>query len=226
MAGKFEVGHPFRVTAVESQRMADYSPSRMLGEDPPYRTLSYPMENVLNLNFTKLIDPSTEYLEALNRWENDPILIPFMRVCQNEEDIRKTTTVTLEEIKQRLKHDNTWLIHLDGQLIGEMGFQVDPKHLYKKIPGTAWLGITIGEEIGRGKGIGYLALQYLEEQIKEQGLKRAELGVFEFNTQAIRLYQKLGYQEFARIDGFTYWQGRKWQDIRMEKYIPQAGEGG
>jgi RimJ/RimL family protein N-acetyltransferase len=177
------------------------------------------MENDLNLNYTKLNEPTTEYLEALNRWENDPVLIPFMRVCQNEEDIQKRTTVTLEDLQQRLVHDQTWLIFLDGQLIGEMGFQVDPKHLYKKIPGTAWIGITIGEESGRGKGIGTLALQYLEEQIKGQGLERIELGVFEFNTQAIKLYQKLGYQEFARIIGFTYWQGRKWQDIRMEKYL-------
>ena len=177
------------------------------------------MENILNLNFTKLSEPSTVYLEVLNRWENDPALIPFMRVCQNEEDLKKRTEVTREDLKQRLEHDNTWLIHLEGQLIGEMGYQVDPRHLFKKEPGTAWIGITIGEESGRGRGIGYLALQYLEEQIKEQGLKRIELGVFEFNTQAIRLYQKLGYREFTRIDGFTYWQGRKWQDIRMEKYL-------
>lgn len=173
----------------------------------------------MNLNYTKLIEPTTEYLEALNRWENDPVLIPFMRVCQNEDDIQKRTNTTLEDLQERLEHDQTWLIYLDGQLIGEMGFQVDPRHLYKKEPGTAWLGITIGEESGRGKGIGTLALQYLEGKIIEQGLKRIELGVFEFNTQAIRLYQKLGYREFFRIDGFTYWQGRMWQDIRMEKYL-------
>jgi RimJ/RimL family protein N-acetyltransferase len=182
------------------------------------------MEDPLNLSFTKLLEPSTEFLEALNRWENDPALIPFMHICQSEEDVQKQTQVTLDDLKERLEHDQTWLIHLDGQLIGEMGFQVDPRHLYKKVPGTAWIGITIGEELGRGKGIGFQALQYLEEQIEQQGLKRIELGVFEFNTNAIKLYQKLGYREFARIDDFTYWQGRKWQDIRMEKYIRQNSE--
>lgn len=177
------------------------------------------MEPILNLNFTKLTEPTMEYVEALNKWENDPALIPLMRVCQNEEDIKKKTQATFESLKQRLEHDQTWLIHLDGQLIGEMGYQVDPNHLYKKEPGTAWLGITIGEEIGRGRGIGYQALQYLEEQIKLQGLKRIELGVFEFNTNAIKLYQKLGYKEITRIPDFTFWQGKMWQDIRMEKYI-------
>jgi RimJ/RimL family protein N-acetyltransferase len=91
--------------------------------------------------------------------------------------------------------------------------------LYKKETGTAWIGIIIGEEIGRGKGIGYLTLQFLENEIKLHGLKRIELGVFEFNTNAIKLYQKLGYKEIARLEDFTYWQDKMWQDIRMEKYI-------
>lgn len=55
--------------------------------------------------------------------------------------------------------------------------------------------------------------------MKEQGLKRIELGVFEFNQQAQKLYQKLGYKEIGRIDNFTYWQGKMWTDIRMEKYL-------
>lgn len=173
----------------------------------------------MDLNFTKLTVPAIEYVEALNKWENDPALVPLIRVCQNEEELKKRLQVTLDSLKQRLEHVQTWLIRLDGQLIGEMSYQVDPGHLYKKEPSTAWLGITIGEEIGRGRGIGFLALQYLEGQIKQQGLKRIELGVFEFNTNAIKLYRKLGYKEIARIKDFTYWNGRMWQDVRMDKYI-------
>jgi ribosomal protein S18 acetylase RimI-like enzyme len=87
------------------------------------------------------------------------------------------------------------------------------------VPGTAWIGITIGDPEGRGKGIGYKAIQYLEEEIKKQGLNRVELGVFEFNTQAQKLYRKLGYEEIGRIENFTYWQEKMWKDIRMEKYF-------
>jgi RimJ/RimL family protein N-acetyltransferase len=100
-----------------------------------------------------------------------------------------------------------------------MNYQIDPGHLYKKVSGTAWLGIVIGEESARGKGIGFHAMQHLEEEIKKQGLSRIELGVFEFNTSAFKLYQKLGYKEITRIDGFTFWEDKMWQDIRMEKYI-------
>jgi len=62
-------------------------------------------------------------------------------------------------------------------------------------------------------------MRYLEEQIRDNGLHRIELGVFEFNLPAIKLYQKMGYQEISRIDDFTYWQGKMCQDIRMEKYL-------
>ena len=57
------------------------------------------------------------------------------------------------------------------------------------------------------------------EKGPEHSLRRIELGVFEFNTSAFRLYERLGFKEFARIDAFTWWQGKKWQDIRMEKYL-------
>ena len=58
-----------------------------------------------------------------------------------------------------------------------------------------------------------------EEEIKKHGLHRVELGVFEFNTQAQKLYRKLGYEEIGRIEKFTYWQDKMWMDIRMEKYL-------
>ena len=58
-----------------------------------------------------------------------------------------------------------------------------------------------------------------EEEIRKAGCKRIELGVFEFNEPAKKLYQKMGYAEIGRIPNFTFWQGKMWTDIRMEKYI-------
>ena len=173
----------------------------------------------MDIRFEKLTEPTTEILECINRWENDPALIPLIRLNKNTEDLERRKVITLEDLAKRLEDHHAYLIYLDDRLIGEMDYQIDPKQLYKKEEGTAWIGITIGEEIGRGKGIGYLAFQYLEQEIKQQGLKRVELGVFEFNTNAIKLYQKLGYKEFVRLNDRTYWQDKMWQDIRMEKYL-------
>ena len=173
----------------------------------------------MDIKFKKLIEPTAEVAECFTRWENDPALIPFARPNRDKGALEAREDITLDVLKERLEHHNVYLIYLDGKLVGEMDYQIDPGQLFKKEPGTAWIGIIIGEEIARGKGIGRQAIAYLEEQIGLRGLKRIELGVFAFNESAIRLYQNSGYREFARIEDFTYWQGKMWQDIRMEKYL-------
>lgn len=173
----------------------------------------------MSLFFEKLTNPSISHVEVFNRWDNDPVLIPLTRPNQNKEALERHESMTLDDLTQRLVHHTTYLIYLNDKLVGEMNFTVDPSYLYKKYPGTAWIGITIGEPEARGKGIGFKAIQFLEEEIKKHGIHRIELGVFEFNTQAQNLYRKLGYEEIGRIENFTYWQDKMWKDIRMEKYV-------
>ncbi|HET9905737.1 MAG TPA: GNAT family N-acetyltransferase [Anaerolineales bacterium] len=173
----------------------------------------------MDIHFEKLTQPTPEIAAAFSKWENDPVLIPLTRPNLNEADLLSRKSVTVEDLMDRLKHSHMYLIYAGDELVGEMDYKVDPAYVYKKVAGTAWIGITIGEESGRGKGIGRQALRHLEGQIKSTGLKRIELGVFEFNSQAIKLYQKASYKEIARIEDFTFWQGRMWQDIRMEKYL-------
>ncbi|MDP5275418.1 GNAT family N-acetyltransferase [Chengkuizengella axinellae] len=174
----------------------------------------------MNTHFIKITEPNKSLAEVFNRWGNDPTLIPLTRPNQNKSELERQQIITKENLVQRIEHEQIYLIYLDDKLIGEMNYMVDPTHLYKKESGTAWIGITIGEPEGRGKGIGYVAIKYLEDQIKKDGLKRIELGVFEFNEQALKLYQKLDYKEIGRVHNFTYWQGKMWNDIRMEKYLP------
>lgn len=173
----------------------------------------------MDTHFEKLTQPTPEIAAAFSKWENDPVLIPLTRPNLNESDLLERKPVTVDDLIERLLHSHIYLIYVEGELVGEMDYKVDPAYVYKKVEGTAWIGITIGEESGRGKGIGYQAIRYLEGQIKSAGLKRVELGVFEFNAHAVKLYQKAGYKGIARIEDFTYWQGKMWQDIRMEKYL-------
>jgi len=173
----------------------------------------------MDITFSQLTTPTTEIAATVGKWENDPALIPFIRPNPTEQDLEKREILNVESLLERLKYNQMFLIYLNEKLVGEISFQLDPPHLYKKVLGTAWIGITIGEKSARGRGVGMLAMEYLEEQIKNQGLKRIELGVFEFNTPAIRLYEKMGYQEIARIQNFTFYQGKMWGDIRMDKYL-------
>ena len=181
---------------------------------------------MINLHFESLVEPKPHIAEVFTRWENDPVLIPFSRPNPTREDLEKRAVVTLETLAQRLTVQSIYLIYLNQQLIGEMNYRVDPPYLFRQEAGTAWIGITIGEAQGRGKGIGYQALQFLEQEIRLHGCVRIELGVFAFNKPAIALYKKLNYQEIGRIADFTYWDGRLWQDIRMEKMLKAGVDGG
>jgi len=173
----------------------------------------------MNITFSRLTTPTPEIVTSIHKWANDPAIIPFIRPNPTEESLNNKETVSIASLTKRLGYTHIYLIYAERQLVGEISFQIDPDQLYKKEPGSAWIGINIGEEFARGKGIGSQAMQYLEQQIKAYGLHRIELGVFEFNTNAIKLYKKMGYQEIARIDDYTFWQGKRWQDIRMEKLL-------
>ncbi len=173
----------------------------------------------MTINYEKLTEPSAQIAEVLTRWENDPELVPFIRPCMSQADLERKKIVTPDDLAARMLRQTIYLVYSESQLIGELSYEADPSYLYKQEKGTAWIGIVLGAEIGRGKGIGSLAMQYLEDQVRFAGHKRIELGVFEFNARAIGLYRKLGYVEIGRIQAFTFWQGRMWQDIRMEKYL-------
>lgn len=173
----------------------------------------------MKISFKKTGEPTENLIVSLNKWENDPKLIPLIHPCRNKEDLESYVLITKEELKKRLLKYHMYEIYLNNELVGEMNYTVDPVHLYKKESGTAWIAITIGEGMARGKGVGSTSLRYLEQQIKKQGLKRIELGVFEFNKGAQKLYNKLGYREIGKNKQFTYYQARMWDDIRMEKYI-------
>ena len=146
----------------------------------------------MKISFKKIGVPTDKLIASLNKWENDPKLVPLIHPCRNQDDIESYVLITKEEIKKRLTKYQMYEIYLGD--------------------------ILIGEKIARGRGVGSISLKYLEEEIKKQGLKRIELGVFEFNKNAHKLYQKLGYQEIGKNKQFTFYQDKMWDDIRMEKY--------
>jgi RimJ/RimL family protein N-acetyltransferase len=155
----------------------------------------------------------------MERWDNDPELIPYIRPCATTADQHRHVAVSVDSLLERLQTHRIFLIYADGNLVGEVNYSVDPPHLYRQVPKTAWIGITIGERDARRRGIGTAAMEFIEGDIRDQHLSRIELGVFEFNTSAQSLYRKLGYREIGRIDDFTYWNGRMWQDVRLEKLL-------
>lgn len=173
----------------------------------------------MKIIFEKLTIPFHEIVQSMNKWANDPLLTPLMRRNGNQEELEAPVLVTNDSLAKRLECSYLYLIYVDEQLVGEISFQIDSGLLYKQEKGSAWIGIGIGESSARGKGVGKRAMEYLEKQIYAKGLHRVELGVFAFNTPAIKFYKKLGYKEIGRVDELTYWQGKMWSSIHMEKYL-------
>src|SRR5215208_4598715 len=107
---------------------------------------------MMDILFQKLTDPTPEIMACLDRWANDPSLVPVIRPNKDQLAIETRTIITVDGLKQRIEHEQVYLIYVQNQLVGEMDYQIDPPHLYKKEAGTAWIGILIGEEMARGKG--------------------------------------------------------------------------
>jgi RimJ/RimL family protein N-acetyltransferase len=172
------------------------------------------------LEFRKLNIPTTQIAQAMQTWGNDLAIKHLMQPHTDKAALNAKVSVTVRDLNERLENGHViYLIYANEQLIGEMNYVVDPPHLLKHEKGSAWIGISIGVADARGRGIGRLAMQHLEDEIRTADCVRIELGVFEYNAPAIKLYTKMGYEEIGRIPEFTYWDGKMWTDIRMDKRL-------
>lgn len=176
----------------------------------------------MNIHYKKFNINDQDQLEALFKWDNDENMYHLITPVKGPE--QKFTPINMEQVKEkyRIRQDDgkyLFLVYDQDRPIGQFSIHIDPEHLYKKIKNTSWLGIGIGEKTYWGTGVGEKAMAFFEQESVNLGLSRIELGVFEYNVRAVHFYKKLGYQEIARLEKFTYWQGKYWSDIRMEKYL-------
>jgi RimJ/RimL family protein N-acetyltransferase len=173
----------------------------------------------MQISFRDLAHHTDEDYELMAKWDNDPAIRHLCLHFTDEAASQKR--VTLEDVQKQIQNSNfkRFMIDVDGIAVGNTGFCIDFNECVTKEPGTAWLGITIGEASARGKGIGKIAMEHLEEAAKNAGAKRFELGVFEFNSVALNLYKKIGYKEIQRIPNFAYWNSRMWDDLRFLKEV-------
>lgn len=76
--------------------------------------------------------------------------------------------------------------------------------------------ILIGEELDRGKGLAYEAISLIIELLKKNyNPKTIELNVYDFNINAIRCYEKIGFQKTAHFQ-LNKFNEEIWKSIKME----------
>ena len=176
----------------------------------------------MNITF-ELFDPlKSDHIDTLFRWETDEEIFKLITPIFKQEDQNKLADRKVFASKYLKTGDyihEIQFICVDNKPVGNFSLMMDPGHLYKKIKGTAWLGLTIAEREYWGKGIAKIGMEKCEERALFHGANRIELGVFEFNSRAISFYKKIGYQEIGRIEEFTWADDKKWDDIRMEKIL-------
>lgn len=103
-------------------------------------------------------------------------------------------------------HPHAWVIEIDGRGVGEIRLDhVDEQHR------SATLAAGIGDPALLGNGLGTEAVRLvLRHAFTDLGLHRVGLRVLEYNTRAIRAYEKCGFvvegreRQAANVDGKWY----------------------
>lgn len=163
----------------------------------------------------------TVQVQALTRWDCDKELYHLVTPVRDEK--AASAYPAEEEVLKKYQDpefsNGVYVIWDDDKPIGNLSIQIDPPQVMKKVVGTSWLGLIIGEREYWGTGVAAVAMEFFESESLNLGLSRVELGTFEFNTRAQAFYKKLGYSEIGRLKDFTYYGSRFWDDIRMEKIL-------
>jgi RimJ/RimL family protein N-acetyltransferase len=158
-----------------------------------------------------------ENLRAFLRWYTDPEVARLTRYQE--------TPLSGDEIQRffygRIMGTDflAMAIHIreTDRLIGTCAFsQLDGDN------GSTLYHITIGEHDAWGRGYGTEATALMvEHAFARLGLHRVALHVFEFNTRAIRAYEKCGFAEEGRAREAVFRDGRYWAEIQMSILAPE-----
>ena len=152
-----------------------------------------------------------ENLRAFVKWYSDPEVARLTRYHE--------APLSSEEVERffysRIMGSDflAMAIHVreTNRLVGTCAFsQLDAEN------GSTLYHITIGEADAWGHGYGTEATQLmLAHAFKQLSLHRVALTVFEFNTRAIRAYEKCGFVIEGRARQAIFRNGRFWDEIHM-----------
>jgi len=135
----------------------------------------------------------------------------WTKLAEPGEDILEVGQRRYEREDTPFSYENCTVAELGGKLVGMLvafPMHVDPLHEetdpvlapYSKLEeddSYYTCGVAVFPEY-QGRGIGSQFMELAEEQAREKGFNKVSLVVFEQNTGAKRLYDRLGYVEVTR----------------------------
>jgi len=174
---------------------------------------------MLDISYQRVRSKDLDLCDLIFQWNKDPETMHFMTPNFKEADLEP---MTYAMVVSSIEHDDQremYMIKVDDTYVGTITLDINPRQLARKDVKSGWIGIGIGLKAYRGLGVGKATMAFIENRAKELGAHRMELGVFEFNVNAIAFYEKQGYTRFASVDDFTYWNGKWYKDFRYEKSL-------
>ncbi len=158
---------------------------------------------------------NSEDVEKFTEWLNDFETTDYLG--------RSGIITTLAGEKQYLEKSNSqeaiFVIVIIGEdkMIGTVSLEnID------KINRTATLGIFIGDKKYRGKGYGVEAIRLiLEYGFKYMNLYNIKLDLIEFNTRALKCYEKCGFKEYGRRRKCKFINGKYYDTILMDILVDE-----
>jgi len=171
------------------------------------------------MKYFKKIVGERVYLSPMNV-EDTEIYTKWMNEFSVTDGLGMSARVTSLEgeksyIESMTKHGEYQFAIIDkntNKLLGNGGFN-NINHINK----TAEVGLFIGEEEDRNKGLGTEALRLLVKYGFEYlNLNNIMLRVYSFNERAIKCYTKTGFKEFGRRHNTTIIKNVTYDEIYME----------
>ena len=108
----------------------------------------------------------------------------------NALELARKQTAEILPLGLETPHNEILVVEAKGKRVGVIWIAIkeSPRGPY------AYLYDIEMDEPQRGKGYGSQALKALEEKLKKRGIKSLLLHVFGYNQDALRLYQRLGFE--------------------------------
>lgn len=173
----------------------------------------------MNIQIVKLEKYNIETFNMIASWNNDPDIKEYIIPRRSEEELKDVTGEMLMSSASKKPSKKVYIVLDDKKPIGNYSIESGFEGLMSKHVKTAWIGVLIGEKDYWGKGISKMIMSHIEKECRAMGFEYIELGVFEFNERAIKLYRSMGYEELGTIPDFVFHNGHWMKDIRMIKKI-------
>jgi RimJ/RimL family protein N-acetyltransferase len=170
-------------------------------------------------------EPET-FAKASARWQRDSEYVRLLDsdpvFLYSEKQIKDWVEKQFENSGPE-RHQFTVRTLAEDKLIGFFGLYVNPIH------SDAMVGIGIGERDFWSKGYGTDMMNVcLRYAFLELGVERVSLGLHEYNSRALRSYEKAGFRLEGRTRKDVLREGKRtdtlWMGVLREEWLQKNGE--